>query len=95
MEARWTILCRHLCFSPKEILSLPGPTLPRPLQSAGSLPYGDSFIVVGGRYDSFTYSEAVYMYDIEDENWIELDAALQVPRGFFGIAAANREAVGC
>ncbi len=52
--------------------------------------------MVGGRTSSSnTYSEAVFMYDAEDEDWIELGARLQIPRGYFAIAAANREAVGC
>ena len=45
-----------------------------------SVPYGDSFLAVGGR-DSEDRNEIVYFDPVEDK-WVEMDVSLKFGRGF-------------
>ncbi len=62
---------------------LPGHSFPEKLSSQRSLPYGDSFLLIGGEH-ARVRSKAIYKYNPETEDWTKMKAELS--RGLTGMA---------
>ena len=58
-----------------------GPNLPRQVEKGVSVPFQNTFLVVGG-YDSPTYLTTIYQYDPNTEDWITRDETI-LPREVF------------
>lgn len=55
--------------------------LPEPLYQGVSVPYDRTFLLVGGyNYQNNRYSDKIYKYQPEDEDFIELQYTIQYPR---------------
>ena len=58
-----------------------GPVLPSPLRLAASVPYGDTFLVVGGQQgDDGMSVDTIFQYDPEGPSWIEREERLALAR---------------
>ena len=58
-----------------------GNDLPFELNGADSVPYEDTFALVGGLNDtSNTYSDAILLYKPTDDTWIVMEGALKTPK---------------
>ena len=58
-----------------------GNNLPYPIEAAASVPYKDSFLLVGGYlYDTDEVLDTIIKYNPEDDSWLEMPAKLQTPR---------------
>lgn len=55
-----------------------GPSLPHGTQAPTSLPYGDSFLVIGGRTETNVYLDTIYQFKID--GWQLWDQRLQQGR---------------
>lgn len=60
-----------------------GPDLPGSLAAAASVPYGDTFLVVGGYH--INELDQIYQFDPENEAWIERTEKLETAR-FYQVA---------
>ena len=56
-----------------------GPLLPQPLQDAVSVPFGDTFLIVGG-HDNDVGSNNIYEYDNNMDSWITRPEKLTIGR---------------
>ena len=64
-----------------------GPDLPTTLYLGASVPFGDTFLIVGGR-DKIVHSmemDTIFQFDGESFNWIQREEKLVMPR--YGFAA--------
>jgi len=60
-----------------------GNSLPYGIGGAASVPYNDSFILVGGGdYDTGEYLDTIIKYVPEDDSWLEMPAKLQTPKAY-------------
>ena len=60
--------------------SCTGNDLPFALKGAASVPYNDSFLLVGG-YDYHTgYLDTILQYIPESDSWVEMPSKLETPR---------------
>ena len=51
-----------------------GPDFPEPRENGASVPFGDSFIVVGGQSgDLLTYYDDILRFDPATEDWVVMD----------------------
>ncbi len=79
-------------------MPFPGPFFPVPLTYAQHIPYGDSFLVLGGFEDEASpdvFYDSVYEYDPVAEDWVERPERMKDPRQQFGLVFVDREVVGC
>ena len=60
-------------------LQFAGPSLPHPIENAASVPFGDTFLVVGGMSEA-KYLDTIFKYDAENAVWALLDASLSEAR---------------
>ena len=56
-----------------------GPSLPHPIENAASVPFGDTFLIVGGMSEA-KYLDTIFRYDAENAAWALLDASLSEAR---------------
>ena len=71
-----------------------GPNLPRALAEPASVPYGDSFLVTGGKTSSGRL-DTIYEYDWQGEDWIERPEKLPSARtGHVGVMVSP-DYLGC
>ena len=56
-----------------------GNDLPFEVIGADSVPYGDTFALVGGEIDG-QYSDAVMIYKPTDDSWVVMEGALKTPK---------------
>ena len=68
-----------------------GPPLPSPLKYGLSVPYGNSFLVVGGRNEQNTDVGTVYQFDPINLSWIIRPEALALPRSYFFMTSVDKE----
>ena len=55
--------------------------LPYSIYGAASVPYNDSFLLVGGySYDTFEELDTILRYIPENDVWVEMPVKLQTPR---------------
>ena len=60
-----------------------GNALPFGLSRADSTPYGDSFVLVGGKINPDNVeSDAVLLYKPTDDSWDVMEGALKTPKSF-------------
>ena len=61
-----------------------GPPMPEQLSFGASVPYGNTFLTVGGSRESDgRYSKNIYSYDPNRSNWIKVNKELKYPRSGF------------
>ena len=70
-----------------EILSLStmewrvGPNLPKGIDYPASVPFGNSFLIIGGSdFEENTFYDTIYEYEVEGGNWIERPEKLGQPK---------------
>jgi N-acetylneuraminic acid mutarotase len=51
--------------------------MPETLYDATSVPFGDSFLLVGGEIRNFSHVDTVYRYNPTDDTWTLLQARLK------------------
>ena len=56
-----------------------GPDLPQPIFSGASVPYGRSFLAVGG-LEGATETNGIYTFDPDEEEWVVLNRVLTTER---------------
>ena len=56
--------------------------MPIGIYNAESVPYGDSFLLVGGfdYYDNFQLLDTILQYIPANDSWVELPTKLRTPR---------------
>ena len=52
--------------------------LPKTMTTGAVVPYGNTFLVVGG-HDGSDSLDSIYYYEVDTESWSELDATLSSP----------------
>ena len=68
-----------------------GNDLPFELNGADSVPYEDTFALVGGLNDtSNTYSDAILLYKPTDDTWIVMEGALKTPKELPTVISVKR-----
>ena len=60
-------------------MSFAGPSLPHPIENAASVPFGDTFLIVGGMSGA-KYLDTIYLYDVGKAAWTLMDARLSEAR---------------
>ena len=60
-------------------LQFVGPNLPHPIENAASVPFGNTFLVVGGMSEA-KYLDTIYRYEARNSAWELLDAKLSEAR---------------
>ena len=60
-------------------MSFAGPSLPHTIENAASVPFGATFLIVGGMSEA-KYLDTVYLYDTGKAAWALLDARLSEAR---------------
>ena len=62
---------------------------------AGSVPFRDGFVLVGGSSErGRVYHDTLHYFEPEDERWEEMSAKLDHARGFH-IASEGKDSVSC
>ena len=75
----------------KKHFSSTGNNLPYTLYGAASVPYNDSFLLVGGfTLDTFEYRDTILLYIPESDSWIELPTKLETPRYYHTVIPVER-----
>ena len=54
--------------------------LPKPIDRAASVAYGDTFLIIGGYNYDDEYLADIYQYNAKDDSWIKREAELKIPR---------------
>ena len=57
-----------------------GNDLPIALFGAASVPYNDSFLLVGGRECGIQQLDTILLYIPESDSWVEMPSKLKTPR---------------
>ena len=63
--------------------------LPSPIMEATSVPYDNSFLIVGGVGDLGQLSDLIYRYDTGKDSWVLLDARLPTAASFVAASMVN------
>ncbi len=62
------------------VLPLSGGSLPHRVFGASAVPFGETFLLVGGRTDLTTKLDTIYQYEPDGDNWRLLPAKLREAR---------------
>ena len=54
--------------------------LPKPISEAAIVPFGNSFLLIGGLTYNDDYLKDIYQYNPIIDEWIKLESELQMPR---------------
>ena len=57
-----------------------GNDLPIEIFGAASVPYNDSFLLVGGRECGIQQLDTILLYIPESDSWVEMPPKLEIPR---------------
>jgi hypothetical protein len=66
----------HLAITFK-FLSFTANPLPLPISRATAVPFGDSFLLVGGQTTGWDRLSTIYRYNAEDDSWILIKARMK------------------
>ena len=83
------------CF---HVLSLPrfaSSNLPYDITTPGSVPFGRTFLLVGGKTGTSVYQGTILEFEAETENWITRSEQLGTPRGFLGVTLVEESVIDC
>ena len=72
------------------------PALPAYIKDATSVPFGDTFLVVGGMLPDSYIADTVYEYDVQGRDWITRPERLPIARGRgTGVVVVSSNAMKC
>ena len=72
-----------------------GPNLPIGLREGSSVPFKDTFLIIGGYDFNDDSSPNIYEYDVRNEAWITREEKLTTPRRLFAAFLIPEEVARC
>ena len=68
-----------------------GNDFPLELSRADSVPYKDTFALVGGyQYYDYSASDAILLYKPTDDSWVVMEGALKTPKEYPTVISVKR-----